>query len=130
MQVAKENVQDPCIICFQFPQAFLIKPPDRKAEEEMKTLLADLNKNPCLIADGYMTGDQVTIADFCTLTSLTFLEAIDYHLTQYENIARWISRCKELPYFEECNARFEKWKTFAKSDLWKEIQLKKQQQNK
>jgi len=53
----------------------------------------------------YVSGDHLTIADFSILGSVTQLEGMDYRITSYGNLYKWVERLKkELPYYEECNA--------------------------
>lgn len=52
----------------------------------------------------YAAGDQLTIADFALLASVTHLEGVDWSYKSYENINRWVTKLKtELPYYKECN---------------------------
>jgi len=62
----------------------------------------------------YAAGDQLTIADFSLLASVTHLEGVDWSYKSYDNINRWVNRLKsELPYYAECNvagiAMFKDW---------------------
>jgi len=52
----------------------------------------------------YVAGDNLTIADFSVLASVTHLEGMDYKITSYKNLHKWVERLKEeLPYYQECN---------------------------
>ena len=52
----------------------------------------------------YAAGDELTIADFALLASVTHLEGVDWSYKSYENINRWVTKLKsELPYYKECN---------------------------
>lgn len=62
----------------------------------------------------YVAGDQLTIADFSLLATVTHLEGLDWSYKSYENIQRWTTKLKsELPYYNECNvagiAMFKEW---------------------
>jgi len=81
----------------------------------------------------YCAGDQLTIADFSILASVTQLEGMDYRIssypgnlppglpaTVYPNLCKWVQRMKaELPYYESCNAagiqQFRAWAKNKKS---------------
>ncbi|XP_052839696.1 glutathione S-transferase 1 [Drosophila gunungcola] len=52
----------------------------------------------------YLAGDQLTIADFSivsTITSIGVFQELD--VAKYPRIAAWLDRLKELPYYEEAN---------------------------
>ena len=52
----------------------------------------------------YVAGDQLTIADFALLATVTHLEGVDWSYKAYANIQRWALKLKsELPYYGECN---------------------------
>ncbi|SPP75872.1 glutathione S-transferase 1-like [Drosophila guanche] len=54
----------------------------------------------------YIAGNQLTIADFSlisTITSLDVLVTIDH--AKYARVSAWIKRLKELPYYEEANGK-------------------------
>lgn len=57
------------------------------------------------LEDGpYVAGDQLTIADFSLLASVTHLEGVEWSYKSYDNINRWVNKLKtELPYYKECN---------------------------
>ena len=62
----------------------------------------------------YAAGDQLTIADFSLLASVTHLEGVDWSYKAYDNINRWVNKLKsELPYYDHCNkaglAMFKDW---------------------
>lgn len=62
----------------------------------------------------YAAGDQLTIADFALLASVTHLEGVEWAYKSYENIQRWVTKLKtDLPYYKECNetgiAMFKDW---------------------
>lgn len=49
----------------------------------------------------WIAGDNLTIADFLTLASVTTLVELGYDLSQHPNIARWYKQCQSLAEFEE-----------------------------
>ncbi|XP_033155476.1 glutathione S-transferase 1-1-like [Drosophila mauritiana] len=52
----------------------------------------------------YLAGDNLTIADFHVIASFTgFLVFLPVDATKYPDLAAWIKRIKELPYYEEAN---------------------------
>jgi len=62
----------------------------------------------------YVAGDELTIADFSLLATVTHLEGLDWSYKSYEKIQRWVTKLKtELPYYNECNvagiAMFKEW---------------------
>jgi len=58
-----------------------------------------------LESNRYVAGDSLTIADFSVLASVTQLEGMEYRITAYTNLHKWVQRLKaELPYYDECNA--------------------------
>jgi len=65
----------------------------------------------------YCAGDQLTIADFSILASVTQLEGMDYRITSYPNLCKWVQRLKtELPYYESCNtAGIQQFRAWAKN---------------
>lgn len=65
----------------------------------------------------YCAGDQLTIADFSILASITQLEGMDYRITSYPNLCKWVQRMKsELPFYESCNAAgIQQFRAWAKS---------------
>lgn len=53
----------------------------------------------------WLAGDEMTIADLCTVATLSTIEAFvpieeDGH---HEKLIAWLAKCKELPYYGECN---------------------------
>jgi len=87
---------------------------ERKAnalKQSLEYLDLFLEKSP------YVAAPHLTIADFSLLASVTQLEGMDYRITAYPNLYKWVERLKaELPYYESCNtAGIEMFKTWAKS---------------
>lgn len=60
------------------------------------------------LKDGpYLVGDSLTIADLCTIPTVT---SIVYHApidpNKYPKITEWIARVSELPYYEELSGQY------------------------
>lgn len=55
-----------------------------------------------LTGHDFIAGDQLTIADFSLITSITALAVfVVIDTVKYANITAWIKRIEELPYYEE-----------------------------
>ena len=68
----------------------------------MKKLEEALEFLDIFLADSkYAAGDNVTIADYSLIASVSTLEAIDFDLTRFKNVTRWYAQCnKSLPGIE------------------------------
>ena len=67
---------------------FFGKEPPKEAIDELKRKIALLNT---LIGDKkYLTGDHVTLADYAIFINGIHLEKIDFDLTEYPNVKKWI----------------------------------------
>ncbi|XP_016984873.2 LOW QUALITY PROTEIN: uncharacterized protein LOC108048611 [Drosophila rhopaloa] len=54
----------------------------------------------------YIAGNQLTIADFSLISSVTSLEAfVPLDPVKYPRISAWIKRLEQLPYYEEANGK-------------------------
>jgi len=87
---------------------------ERKAnalKQSLEYLDLFLEKSP------YVAVQHLTIADFSILASVTQLEGMEYRITAYPNLYKWVERLKsELPFYESCNtAGIEMFKAWAKS---------------
>uniref|UniRef100_A0A6P4FC78 Glutathione S-transferase 1 n=1 Tax=Drosophila rhopaloa TaxID=1041015 RepID=A0A6P4FC78_DRORH len=52
----------------------------------------------------YLAGDQLTIADFSIVSTITSIGVfLELDLAKYPRIAAWLDRLRELPYYEEAN---------------------------
>jgi len=59
-----------------------------------------------LTGHDYIAGNQLTIADFSLITSITALAVfVDIDPVKYSKITAWIKKLEELPYFEEANGK-------------------------
>jgi glutathione S-transferase len=57
------------------------------------------------LGDGrpYLTGDQITIADYFGVCLLTLGEVLGCDFAAYPNVARWVARMKQLPSWPKVN---------------------------
>jgi len=76
-----------------------------------------LDENP------YISGDTLTIADFCCAATITSLPAVlDIDPVKYPKVTAWLARLNKLPYFEEANnVGARKYTTFVRSK-WTNIE--------
>jgi len=52
----------------------------------------------------YVAGDNLTIADFTVVASLTTIEGVNHDLKKYAKVSSYLARCKnEIKNHEECN---------------------------
>eukprot|EP00099_Drosophila_melanogaster_P019936 NP_611327.1 glutathione S transferase E5 [Drosophila melanogaster] len=59
-----------------------------------------------LAGHDYIAGDQLTIADFSLISSITSLVAfVEIDRLKYPRIIEWVRRLEKLPYYEEANAK-------------------------
>ncbi|XP_016958513.1 glutathione S-transferase 1 [Drosophila biarmipes] len=59
-----------------------------------------------LTGHDYIAGNQLTIADFSLVTSITALAVfVDIDPVKYPKVTAWIKRLETLPYFEEANGK-------------------------
>lgn len=76
------------------------------AREKAKKWLKVLDHNIIGPNHAFITGDQVTIADFlgACMISLGDVARLDYG--PYPNVMRWLGNMKKLPYWEKANEGF------------------------
>ena len=77
---------------------------DGNLNEDAKIKMQDAIKILDYFLDGhkYVAGDQLTLADFAVLNSLSMLEIIDYDIAPWKNVKQWYEQLKnELPYYDE-----------------------------
>jgi len=85
-----------------FPTLFAKTPVDPEKEKAFREKLAILNG--FLEGRNYLVGEKRTLADLSIYSTLTFLETLNYDLSEFTNITEWINRLKgELPYNKEVN---------------------------
>lgn len=52
----------------------------------------------------WLAGDEITIADLCNVATVSTLEAfVPIEEEGHEKLIAWLGKCKELPYYGECN---------------------------
>lgn len=57
-----------------------------------------------LAGNDYVAGNQLTIADFSIISTVSSLEVfVKVDTTKYHRIAAWFKRLQKLPYYEEAN---------------------------
>jgi len=87
---------------YVFPQLFAKQAADEEKNKSLKQALTFLDG--FLSASDYVAGSRLTIADLSILSTVTFLDVIDYDLSEYKNINKWQDKLSaELPYFNEIN---------------------------
>lgn len=52
----------------------------------------------------WIAGDNLTIADFSALATISSIVALGYDLNQHPNLARWYNQCQQLKGIEENNS--------------------------
>lgn len=58
----------------------------------------------CLATGPYLTGAELTIADLCSVASVSTAEAFaPIDAEQYPKVLQWLQRLQELPYYKENN---------------------------
>ena len=67
----------------------------------------------------FLTGSEMTIADFSLATTVTYLEACNYDITKWGNICSFVERIKKLPYWEECNEGLAEFGEYFKTNFIK-----------
>jgi len=103
------------IVDYFHPQLMSGEDPDERKANALKQSLDYIDI--FLDKSSYCAGDQLTIADFSILASVTQLEGMDYRITSYPNLCKWVQRLKtELPYYESCNtAGIQQFRAWAKN---------------
>lgn len=60
--------------------------------------------NNFLENQAYIAGENLTIADFCCVSTVsTATVIIPISNERFPNLSKWYQRCKSLPYYEEAN---------------------------
>ncbi|PZC86945.1 hypothetical protein B5X24_HaOG200213 [Helicoverpa armigera] len=87
-------------ICF--PILFLGETEIKKPlKDDLNTTLGYLNQ--FLEESKWVAGDHPTIADTSIYASLTSILAVDWDITSFPNIVRWVDQCSSLPGASENN---------------------------
>ncbi|XP_017038700.1 glutathione S-transferase 1-like [Drosophila ficusphila] len=59
-----------------------------------------------LAGNNYIAGDQLTIADFSIISSVSSLQTfVELDTAKYPKVTAWIKRLEQLPYYEEANGQ-------------------------
>ncbi|CAH0545883.1 unnamed protein product [Brassicogethes aeneus] len=54
----------------------------------------------------FAAGDKLTVADLALLATVTTFEVVNYDLTPYKNVGRWLAKAKSVaPGYEEANGK-------------------------
>ncbi|XP_029039557.1 glutathione S-transferase 1-like isoform X1 [Osmia bicornis bicornis] len=88
------NLYENILICY-FPVVFakdnvIHEERQQAVEKSCETL------NTFLEGKEFVTGDDLTIADFTISTTICVLQCFDFDIGRYDNVAMWYNRCKEL----------------------------------
>lgn len=91
----------PC--CFQRPIMFNgAKEFDEQATDKAKDAYNFLET--FLEGREWLAGDEMTIADLCSVATVSTLELfLPIEEEGHEKLIAWLSKCKELPYYTEYN---------------------------
>uniref|UniRef100_A0A1B6EFS7 Uncharacterized protein n=1 Tax=Clastoptera arizonana TaxID=38151 RepID=A0A1B6EFS7_9HEMI len=68
----------------------------RKVDDENLTMLEEAFNTLNIYLDGqnWVAGDQITIADFSLIASVSTAEAVGFPVSKYPNVMAWLDRCK------------------------------------
>lgn len=62
--------------------------------------------NTFLAGNEYVAGNELTVADLSILATVTTIQVVDYDISKYPNVARWLEKTKAaLPDYEEANGK-------------------------
>ena len=100
---------------YLYPQLFKGEAANAEKEETFKKALTLLEE--FLSKTSYVAGNNITLADFSILASLTFAEIADYSFESYPKICAWLQKLKsEVPNYKEINEDpLNQFKEFLKS---------------
>jgi glutathione S-transferase len=76
-----------------------------------KIYLKDLN---------FLGGELPNIGDLLAFHDITFLELIDYDISPFAKIQKWVARMREFPYIKTANEKFEATKAYLKAQKAKQ----------
>ena len=93
---------------WQYPRVFAGIPAGMDAEMVVRECLHKVNME--LEGQSFLTGCDVTLADFAVMADLSLLELIDYNFRPWPPLVKWRNRMKDLPYYASCNKGLEDWK--------------------
>jgi glutathione S-transferase len=106
-----------------YPQLFdHVKMPDANAQklllasgqQRANKFLAVLDKNILGKGNAYLTGDQITIADYFATGIVSLGEVIGCKYSDYPNVQRWLAKMKARPNWNAANGALAQWTEMAK----------------
>ncbi|CAL4151275.1 unnamed protein product [Meganyctiphanes norvegica] len=101
---------------FMYPPAFKGQQPDHSLLEPVREACGWLDS--WLEGKDYVTGSNVTVADFSLIASLTTMTEMGFNIDQWKNLSVWAKLCKDLPGYHEANhVGAAKFGAFVKSKL-------------
>lgn len=112
------SVLAPSGYAYLMPQLYQGLPPNPENEAVMAEKIGTLNT--ILGQRPYAAGDQISIADFSLINTLTFPAVVrNFKLDAYPNITKWMDKMKsEVPFFEEVSKKgLQELKAFAQQQL-------------
>lgn len=81
---------------------------DKKSMEEgygfLKRFMTVIDKQ--LGTTAYLTGDKMTIADICLLSTVDPFEVIDVNLSDYPNVAAWASKLTKESFYTKVHGSY------------------------
>merc|ERR1712002_274205 len=113
----------PIIYHFGFPIMWKESSPNENRQKRVNKELAYVNN--AIEANGvkYLTGNDLTIADFALFVTLGMASVCefkgDFGFTKYASINKWVETMYDLPYCEELNAEFKDFKKNFGNDEWR-----------
>lgn len=76
-----------------YPQIFTNKPADPEGYKKMEGAVEFLNT--FLEGLKYAAGDNITLADFALVTTISTYDVSGFDFTPYKNVVAWYKRCQE-----------------------------------
>ncbi|XP_046573062.1 glutathione S-transferase 1-like [Haliotis rubra] len=87
-----------------------------KTKEHEEKIIKVFTRIDTLLKDKkFLTGDNITIADFSIVAAFTTELVYEGDMSKYPNAIAWYKRMQELPYFKEVNENFYEWVTKVKT---------------
>lgn len=101
---------------YSYPQVFRGAPAGD--DTEVLEVLTKLENNTSIKDGKYICGDDLTIADFSAMTSITFMELVKFDkFKDFPKVEAWIAKMKAMPSVENCNKQFEA----MKESIWAKL---------
>lgn len=86
-----------------YPKILHGKEYEAEKEQKLKEVLAFLET--FLGDQDFLTGAEATVADICIGASLSMFEVTSYSLAGFPKVEAYYKRVKQLPHWDECNAK-------------------------